>query len=266
LIEIVKDALEIDDFIYTKPYSPVVIENHKLVFFTVLGAGDSTWKQLFRRMMGFSDWETHPSKLEDDGLRYLSDYSLDDARKIMKDYTLAMMVRDPKERFLDAFLKYKGPYFVERCCPTEPRSARNRCELRSTMFSAWAADVHTCDRPEWRPQGQWIDPKYYRQLDYVLHFETAQQDAETLLTQIGAWEKYGKAGWSKGTDDSVIFNKRSSEMLQAKETRKLMVKGFRQEVEPSVENFYRSDYQSFFLNIRNRSLRSIYAALEARKL
>ena len=218
------NALEKDDFIYThQPSSPVVLESHKLVFFTVPLVGATTWEQLFRRMMGCDDWQTHPFKLPDDGLKYLYHYKLEDARRIMKEYTVAMMVREPKQRLFDVYQTYSGDYFVERCCP-KAQSARTRCEMRSKMFTAWASDTHTCDLPKWRPQGYWMDPKFYQQLDYVLQFESAEHDAMELLTNIGAWRQYGSSGRGDG---NTIFNNRSAEVVAGRENRRVMVNRFR---------------------------------------
>lgn len=59
------------DFVYTSgdwDGAPVVIEEHKLIFFTAAKVGCTTWKQLFRRMMGFRDWKieecAYPSYVE----------------------------------------------------------------------------------------------------------------------------------------------------------------------------------------------------------
>lgn len=247
------DALEADDFIYTyKPVSPVVMESHELVFFPIPGAGDVSWKQLFRRMMSYEDWQTHPSRLEDDGLKYLYHYSPDEARKIMQEYTVAMMVRDPKQRLYDAFEKYKRDFFIEHCCP-HARSARTQCEMRSNMLKTWAEDAHMCDLPQWRPQGEWMDPKYYEQLGFVLHFETAEHDAKLFLARLGLWQKYGSSGWGGG---GAIFNNKTDDMVKAQELRKQMARGFRAEFESWVEYWYKADYQSDYLDIRNWRIQS----------
>jgi hypothetical protein len=58
-----KDLVKAGDFIYyNNPDSwdaaPIVIEKYKLIFFTLPKCGCTVWKQLFRRMMGYSDWST----------------------------------------------------------------------------------------------------------------------------------------------------------------------------------------------------------------
>jgi hypothetical protein len=54
-IEDVKQIVQYGDFIYQKndwDGAPVVIEEFRLLFFTSAKVACTTWKQLFRRMMG----------------------------------------------------------------------------------------------------------------------------------------------------------------------------------------------------------------------
>jgi len=98
------------DIIYGK-YSfdmLVVIEEYKLIFFTILKVACSEWKALFRRMMGLNH-QIHPKEVHNpkiNGLKYLCDYSLEEALEIMtsEEWTRAVFVREPKERILSAFL------------------------------------------------------------------------------------------------------------------------------------------------------------------
>lgn len=103
-----KDFVRAGDYIYYQDEnwdtSPIVIESHKLLFFTIPKVGCTIWKQLFRRMMNYSDWtsqdyDTHqPHNPEINGLKYLYSYTLEEASIMMTspDWTRAMMVRDPK--------------------------------------------------------------------------------------------------------------------------------------------------------------------------
>jgi len=92
--------------------SPVVIEQHKLVFFTVAKVGCTSFKMLFRRIMGKSDWMVEeyvnmvPWNPFTNGLEYLYDYNRTRASEIMTspDWTRAIFVREPKRRFLSAWL------------------------------------------------------------------------------------------------------------------------------------------------------------------
>ena len=75
--------------------SPVVLEKHKLLFFTVPKVGCTVWKSLFRRMQGFSDWNSSsPHDPATNGLRYLRDYPLETVRQMINDpkWTRAIFV------------------------------------------------------------------------------------------------------------------------------------------------------------------------------
>jgi len=111
--------------------APVVIESHKLLFFTIPKNTCSEFKILFRRMMGFKDWKTdmsvvsvhHPKK---NGLKYLGSYPKKQQLEFMTspDWTRAVFVRDPKERVLSAymdkalnfFFDVNGKYIKNQCC------------------------------------------------------------------------------------------------------------------------------------------------------
>jgi hypothetical protein len=98
------------DHIYTRndwDGAPVVIEKFRLIFFTSAKVGCTTWKQLFRRIMGIKDWKAEEYKTmlpwnpELNGLTYLYHYNRKKASEMMTspNWTRAIFVRDPKERF-----------------------------------------------------------------------------------------------------------------------------------------------------------------------
>jgi hypothetical protein len=103
------------DSIYARPEwdsAPIVLEEYKLIFFTIPKVGCTAWKQLFRRMMGYSDWKNEnvnnmqPWNPESNGLKYLYQYDRVTASEMMSspEWTRAIVVRCPKERFLSAYL------------------------------------------------------------------------------------------------------------------------------------------------------------------
>ena len=75
--------------------SPIVLEKHKLLFFTVPKVGCTVWKSLFRRMQGFADWNSAtPHDPATNGLRYLRDYPFKEIRQMINDpeWTRAIFV------------------------------------------------------------------------------------------------------------------------------------------------------------------------------
>ena len=55
--------------------SPIIIESHKLIFFTIQKVGCTVFKQLFRRMLGYDNWRNSgkglPHNPQMNGLQYL---------------------------------------------------------------------------------------------------------------------------------------------------------------------------------------------------
>jgi Sulfotransferase family len=151
------------DYIYFKTKeswnsAPIVTESHKLVFFTIPKVGCTVWKQLFWQMSNITDWKSQdfdnflPHNPQVNGLKYLYDYSVDQASEMMTsiEWTKAIMVRNPKEQFLSAFLDKSVQnyhrHIIDRCCPDESwvpgaKTINRFLELCSR-----------CDHDHWRPQ------------------------------------------------------------------------------------------------------------------
>jgi hypothetical protein len=111
--------------------SPVVIEKYKLIFFTTPKIGTTVFKQLFRRMMGFSDWPIDkdpniPHNPLWNGLQYLYHYPPKKIQEFLTspNWTRAVFVRDPKDRVLSAYLDkaihQNGTYLKRHCCGIRP--------------------------------------------------------------------------------------------------------------------------------------------------
>ena len=181
-----------------------MLESHKLIFFTVAGVGDATWRRLFRRVMGFSDWKNVSRKFE--GLRYLYDYNVSKATAMMTspEYTRAIFVRDPKSRILSNYLEHvvkdNGEFVLGGdCC-----SGKEKCRKRFMQFESFLNVIQTCDEPFWRPQSWKMEPKYYPYLNFVGHYATIQEDTQRLLEKISAWD-YGSSGWGKSSKQSIFY-------------------------------------------------------------
>jgi hypothetical protein len=187
-----KDIVKPGDFIYYRNHAswdsaPVVIESHKLIFFTVPKVGCTVWKQLFRRMMGQQDWLSQdyskllPHNPEKNGLKYLYHYTTEQASVMMTspEWTRAMMVRDPKERLLSAFLdksvRNDHKHIIDKCCPDKS------CVDGAQTITGFLELCLRCHDDHWRPQNRRVDLKYWPYIDHILHVESAVQDAEMLL-------------------------------------------------------------------------------------
>lgn len=247
------------DYIYQSSWgaAPIVMEDHKLIFFWVTKAGCTTFKTLFRRMMGYDDWKTNLNVHypQSNGLKYLHQYSLQEATSMMldPDYTRAMIVRDPKERFLSAYLDKavarNGSFVRLACCPKTnkqcwPSSASNDNQTLQDFFEL----TRECHNPHWNPQGYRIDPKFLTTLNFVGHLSNITAAAQDLLQTIGAWEDYGKSGWGQYRNESIFASRNtlsaSHKTSQSTEDawENLLPKYYTVELEAAVEERYAIDY------------------------
>jgi Sulfotransferase family len=121
------------DFIYKRNLSlfdaaPIILPEYKLVFFSIPKVACTTFKFLFRRIMGIKDWDNQdyslilPHNPLYNNLKYLWDYNVEEANEIMTspEWTRAIFVREPKLRFLSAFLDKAigndGWHVLKTCC------------------------------------------------------------------------------------------------------------------------------------------------------
>jgi Sulfotransferase family len=227
--------------------SPIVIESHKLIFFTIPKVGCTVWKQLFRRMMGHADWSSQddqrglPHNPATNGLVYLSDLDLDRANHIMKspDWTRAIMVRDPKQRLLSAFLDKSVRNFhqhiIDRCCPLD-----QSCVPDAQTMPGFLRLCRRCADDHWRPQNDRVDDKFWPYMDVVLHVEQAANDAEQLLRRINAYDEYGASGWGQ-TGTSTIFQ-RGDGGVHSNFVEWQVWKWYTPAIEEQVVQFYQQDY------------------------
>ena len=103
------------DSIYAKfnmSTTPIVVEKYKLLLFTTEKIGSTALKQLCRRIMGETDYDSHsgghPHVWPQNGLKYLNTFPIDKANEMVSsdEWTRAMFVRDPKERLLSGYLNW----------------------------------------------------------------------------------------------------------------------------------------------------------------
>jgi hypothetical protein len=157
--------------------------------------------QLARRMMGYEDWRTRePAFPGTNGLVYLHHYNLSQATILVNspDFTRAIFVRDPKERFLSAYLDkaVQQDYFELQCCQKQLKQKvpMDVCRKNSQTFTGFVKLTRLYKDTHWGPQSKRMDAKYFQMLDFVGHLETAAQDAKRRLQNIGAWEEHENFG------------------------------------------------------------------------
>jgi hypothetical protein len=244
------------DYIYSKKFftvawdtAPIVCEEYKLIFFAVAKVGCTTWKQLFRRIKGFGDWRRQetdvPHNPTKNGLTYLWDYSIEDANRLLMDpnYTRAIFLRDPKERFLSAFLNkaIQDPGFLRNKCCRDTGD----CVKKAQTLEGFLNLTETCKDSHWTPQYDRMEPKYWPQINFVGRFDNLQDDAERLLRKVGAWDEYGTNGWGEERN-LTIFARSATPNIHSTGAKDKASKWFTPELENRIEQRFATDYANIF--------------------
>jgi hypothetical protein len=272
----VKDDLLVDygDSIYHVGEwdgAPIVLEPFQLLFFTSPKVGCTIWKQLFRRMNGAVDYRAEntaqllPWNPVANGLRYLYQYDRATANHMMThpNWTRALIVREPKERFVSAYLDkaFQHPTFLqEQCCRhyaggvcahnQAQQQQQQQQQPKPVSPEAFVRVMQTCNNPHWRPQSKRMEAKYWPYINFIGHMETVADSAEQLLRQIGAWEEFGASGWGVAGDEAIFQAKAGgagrTHATGAATKLRLHISA---ELEKELDEFYRHDYASPFLNL-----------------
>lgn len=210
-------------------------------------------------MMHLEDWHVHnepkiPHDPRHNGLRYLYNYPLPQALQMLTDpqWTRAIFVRDPKERFLSAYLdkaaKKNGRYLDRHCCMGEEDkddSCGNRAS-QSLLGFIKVVQTECCCDPHWKPQSQRIDEELWNYVNFVGYFHDLAGDTQKLLQRVGqkAWEEFGASGWGQFQNESIFVE--SSTAKHRTSARTKMMQYFNDSrTEDLVEAFYAGDYQRF---------------------
>lgn len=242
------------DYIYQRngwDSAPIVLEEHRLVFFSVAKVGCTQFKMLFRRMMGYQDWNVEeyerflPWNPNTNGLKYLYHYSLERATEMMTspEWTRAIFVRDPKERFLSAYLDkvVNHPfYFRNKCCP----DTGDCVEKARQSFQVFVSIAKVCEDEHWKPQGHRMEARFWPFVNFVGHMETINEDIERLLKQIGAWENFGRTGWGENGDEAIFAAKSGGTgRHHATNARQKLRQFMTPDLEVQVDEFLADDYK-----------------------
>lgn len=180
-------------------------------------------------------WEDGGTDL---GLKFLSDYNISKAERIMTDpnYTRAIFVRDPKKRTIDIWdhsRELKWPLL--KCCMGD----HNCYRASKQNFDFFVGMIRDCALPYFRPSGERMEPKYFKGVNFVGYVENLPTDSEILLKRIGAWAEFGSTGWGQNGTDRIFSiipgfrNETRGDFKYKKKTRN------------RLDNIYRSDYQKF---------------------
>ncbi len=252
---------------------PIVVESHKLVFFTVPKNACTVFKQLFRRMMGYNDWLTKdPHDPSNNGLKYLGHYSRDEQYTMMtsSDWTRAIFVRDPLERALSAYIDKelgdRGDFVKRHCCGIErwtrnvPKNKPEFCRkppffpyefpINSTNFpfeSFVDQILMECKNTHWNSQYSRLQKaSNWKLINFVGKLENRMADTHLMLKQVGAFEKFGAFGWGEFGNESIFQSNRAEHQTGSSNK---MDQYYTPNLRKRVFEHFRGDYELFNFTI-----------------
>ena len=158
----------------------------------------------------------------------------------MKDPTWmkAIFLRDPKERLLSAYLDkvVREPEYIRRVHGRDPASFPEFADFVEEITTKGFSDAH------WASQTDHLGDKWWPYINFVGRVSHAKEDAEALLKQVGAWEKYGASGWGRdgsermfATNNAVHFTGSSRKVADF----------YTPALEKQVADFYAPDYARY---------------------
>jgi len=209
--------------------------------------------------MNLPDWQIHkepkiPHNPAFNGLKYLYHYPLPRAMEMLTDpkWTRAIFVREPRERFLSAFLDKaakKDGYYVDRHCCMNEQGKTNSCGKRASKslkdFITVVREQCCCDA-HWKPQSRRIDQELWPYVNFVGYFDTLHEDGKRLLERLGdsAWDSFGSSGWGTYENQSMFFTSSLAKHRTNAHTK--LTEYFNDtHVLSMIEDFYADDYRRF---------------------
>jgi len=91
---------------------------------------------------------------------------------------------------------------------------------------------------------------YWKQINFVGHMESLEDDAKRLLVKVGAWDEFGKSGWGTSGNQSIFQRDISigrQHATHAADHLKEYITS--KQVEQEIEAYYANDYLHPIMNI-----------------
>ena len=159
------------------------------------------------------------------------------------------MIEDPKK---DNKLAVEG-----NASSVESQKHHNNLTTPAITFSPEnLRNSPSCQDKHWSPVTSWrMEHKFYPQLNFIGHLETAQLDIHRLLNGLhqhpgnnSAWEKYGESGWGKFHNESMFES--ATTVKHSKKAKSYLFDHYaRNEIERRVEKIYEDDYNNAYLDL-----------------
>lgn len=233
---------------FGRRFSPIVVEEYKLLYFYIPKVGCTTWKRFLVETTTnvtkiLRNPEVHIRHYNQ--LRYMDQYPLSTVNEWLNDpaWTKAIFVRDPKQRFLSAFLdkgykKTKKHQIPSICCKRyykqkDQPALIEECVLNATSSAeGFFGLMQICGDPHWLPQTtRYTDDIWNHAINFVGHFEHFYEDSIDLVNRIdiGGYEKY-----LNSKPHPTNANERMREFISP-------------ELEPKLDEYYKVDYENVLL-------------------
>lgn len=200
----------------------IVSEKHKLVYCSVPKVACTVWKRIFANLQGINV-TIGVHKYTKGKLKILSNYSLEERKKILKTYRKFMFVREPFERLLSAYrdcfygeFKTTSDYwkkyheFIREVLSNG--SGRHKDTLNGDVSFEQFATYLVLRRKEgklfqehWREQHKLCHPCRVK-FDYIGHYETLAEDALFILRKANLENGVFFPEW-KPTNTSSLMKK-----------------------------------------------------------
>jgi hypothetical protein len=182
------------------PYDRMIVfPKNKFLFCGVPKAGITQWLQFLRFTMGAADYQSLPYFKKDTTPFYFDQLIPRTQIFMWNTYTKAILIRDPAERLLSAYLDKvanntgkNSPFgpnvtfteFVDiLSTPNITKGPNHRINPGLTFFSD----------PHWRPQAWSCGlSEHIQNFDYIGTLDNAAYHTKALLESVGLWETHGR--------------------------------------------------------------------------
>lgn len=176
-----------------------------------------------------------------------------------ENWTRAIFVRDPKERFLSAYLDQavNTDFANLICCRTNVTISEKCSDLIKTL-EGFVNVTRTCHSDHWSAQSVRIDRKFWKYINFVGYFDRLASDTKTLLKSLGkkgeAWELHGKSGCGDRNTDEIFRGALTSHATNASSR---IDNFYTYHISKEILQRYKSDYAMFNFTSHQRLSRRL---------
>jgi hypothetical protein len=217
-------------------------------------------------MEGYQNWDRVPAVMDyvhnpkSNGLTYLYHFSVERANELMvsPEWTRAIFFRNPKERFLSAYLekgkRKDGEYLKRQCCRSSKVGKDNMescVKLASQSFQGFFNLTRSCRDSHWTPQAERMEPKYWPFINFIGTLDTAMEDTKRLLQRIGAWDTFGDSGWGNNGTEAIFQS--TNNIGHATHAKLSIDEYYTSNLEKAVREAYVRDFELYSALIQNKT-------------